>query len=384
MVFANPTYLYLLLLLIPMIGWYVYKLRKSQASLQVSSTEAFEVAGATSWKVYLRHVPFALRTLAIALLIVVLARPQSTDSWQNSTTEGIDIVMAMDISTSMLAEDLKPNRLEAAKDVAASFINGRQNDNIGLVVFAAESFTQCPLTIDHGVLLNLFKDIQPGIIQDGTAIGLGLANAVSRIKDSQAKSGYKTAFNPKAPTLRSEVATILANATENSLIILDEIGRGTSTFDGLAIAWSVVEHLSKVLPAKTLFATHYHELTELEGNLQGVKNYKILVKETDDDVIFLRKIVRGGANKSFGIEVARMAGVPKDVLQRAKQISKGLEKLNTKLDIDVLENSVKEKDQSKVKDEVFRIVKDIDPNRLSPMHAFEILVELSEKVKEES
>ena len=188
MVFANPTYLYLLLLLIPMIGWYVYKLRKSQASLQVSSTEAFEVAGATSWKVHLRHVPFVLRTLAIALLIVVLARPQSTDSWQNSTTEGIDIVMAMDISTSMLAEDLKPNRLEAAKDVAASFINGRQNDNIGLVVFAAESFTQCPLTIDHGVLLNLFKDIQPGIIQDGTAIGLGLANAVSRIKDSQAKS----------------------------------------------------------------------------------------------------------------------------------------------------------------------------------------------------
>ncbi|HJA87623.1 MAG TPA: VWA domain-containing protein [Candidatus Parabacteroides intestinavium] len=188
MVFANPTYLYLLLLLIPMIGWYIYKLRKSQASLQVSSTEAFEVAGAVSWKVYLRHVPFVLRTLAIALLIVVLARPQSTDSWQNSTTEGIDIVMAMDISTSMLAEDLKPNRLEAAKDVAASFINGRQNDNIGLVVFAAESFTQCPLTIDHGVLLNLFKDIQPGIIQDGTAIGLGLANAVSRIKDSQAKS----------------------------------------------------------------------------------------------------------------------------------------------------------------------------------------------------
>lgn len=188
MVFANPTYLYLLLLLIPMIGWYIYKLRKSQASLQVSSTEAFEVAGAVSWKVYLRHVPFVLRTLAIALLIVVLARPQSTDSWQNSTTEGIDIVMAMDISTSMLAEDLKPNRLEAAKDVAASFINGRQNDNIGLVVFAAESFTQCPLTIDHGVLLNLFKDIQPGIIQDGTAIGLGLANAVSRIKDSQTKS----------------------------------------------------------------------------------------------------------------------------------------------------------------------------------------------------
>lgn len=188
MVFANPTYLYLLLLLIPLVGWYVYKLSKSQASMQVSSSEVFQLPEARSWKIYLRHVPFVLRMVLIALLIVVLARPQSTNSWQNSSTEGIDIMLAMDISSSMLAQDLKPNRLEAAKDVAASFINGRQNDNIGLVVFAAESFTQCPLTTDHTVLLNLFKDIQPGIIQDGTSIGLGLANAVSRIKDSQAKS----------------------------------------------------------------------------------------------------------------------------------------------------------------------------------------------------
>ncbi len=188
MVFANPTYLYLLLLLVPMIGWYIYKLSKSQASLQVSSSEAFNLPGAKSWKIYLRHVPFVLRILAVTCLIFVLARPQSTNSWQNSSTEGIDIIMTMDISTSMLAEDLKPNRLEASKDVAASFINGRPNDNIGLVLFAGESFTQCPLTIDHTVLLNLFKDIQPGMIQDGTAIGLGLANAVSRIKDSQAKS----------------------------------------------------------------------------------------------------------------------------------------------------------------------------------------------------
>lgn len=188
MTFANPTYLYLLLLLVPMIGWYVWKLQKSQASLQVSSSEAFDAPKAVSWKVYLRHVPFVLRMAAVAVLIIVLARPQSTNSWQNTSTEGIDIVMAMDISSSMLAQDFKPNRLEAAKDVAASFINGRPNDNIGLVVFAAESFTQCPLTTDHTVLLNLFKDIQPGIIQDGTAIGLGLANAVSRIKDSSAKS----------------------------------------------------------------------------------------------------------------------------------------------------------------------------------------------------
>lgn len=188
MIFANPTYLYLLLLLIPMIGWYVYKLSKNQASLQVSSTEGFDAPGASSWKVWLRHVPFILRMAAVAVLVVILARPQSTNSWQNSSTEGIDIVLAMDISTSMMAQDLKPNRREASKDVASAFINGRPNDNIGLVVFAAESFTQCPLTTDHTVLLNLFKDVQPGIIQDGTAIGLGLANAVSRIKDSQAKS----------------------------------------------------------------------------------------------------------------------------------------------------------------------------------------------------
>jgi Ca-activated chloride channel family protein len=129
-----------------------------------------------------------LRSLAFALLVVVLARPQSVDSWRNTTTEGIDIVLALDISTSMLAEDLKPNRLEAAKSIASSFIAGRDNDNIGLVVFAAESFTQCPLTTDHAVLMNLFGSIQSGMIEDGTAIGLGLANAVSRIKESQAKS----------------------------------------------------------------------------------------------------------------------------------------------------------------------------------------------------
>jgi Ca-activated chloride channel family protein len=186
--FANPLYLYLLLLLIPLIAWYIYKLRRNQASLQISTAAPFESKKATSWKVYLRHVPFVLRMLAIAVLIVVLARPQSTNSWQQSTTEGIDIMMTMDISSSMLAQDLRPNRLEAAKDVASAFIAGRPNDNIGLVVFSSESFTQCPLTTDHGVLLNLMNNIQSGMIEDGTAIGLGLANAVSRIKDSKAKS----------------------------------------------------------------------------------------------------------------------------------------------------------------------------------------------------
>jgi len=187
MIFANPVYFWLLLLLIPMIGWYIWKLRKSQASLQLSAYQGFDKAP-VSYKVHLRHLPFVFRMLCLIFLIIALARPQSSNNWQNSTTEGIDIIMVIDISTSMLAEDLKPNRLIAAKDVATSFIAGRHNDNIGLVIFARESFMLCPLTIDHVVLLNLLKEVQAGMIEDGTAIGHGLANAVSRLKDSQAKS----------------------------------------------------------------------------------------------------------------------------------------------------------------------------------------------------
>ncbi len=178
----------------------------------------------------------------------------------------------------------------------------------------------------------------------------------------------------------SEVASILANATDKSLIILDEIGRGTSTFDGLSIAWSVVEYISNNLKAKTLFATHYHELTELEGVLSGVKNYKVSVKEFEDDVIFLRKIVRGGANKSFGIQVARLAGLPKEVLSRAKVISKNLEMVNQKFDYNVFENNApKAENNSKVAQQILEIIKDIDVNRLSPMSAFDILVDLSKR-----
>ena len=182
----------------------------------------------------------------------------------------------------------------------------------------------------------------------------------------------------------SEVAGILANATDKSLIILDEIGRGTSTFDGLSIAWAVVEFLAKNFKAKTLFATHYHELTELEGVLDGVKNYKIAVKELDDNVIFLRKIVRGGANKSFGIEVARLAGVPKEVLERAKEISENLEKVNQKLDLNIFkENKEKARENTKLALSILNTLKDIDINRISPMHAFDLLNDLVTKAKED-
>ncbi len=166
---------------------YVLKWKKSQATLQISDARVYAHTP-KSYKNYLLHVPFGLRIIALILIILVLARPQTTDNWQNSEIEGIDIMLAIDVSTSMLAEDLKPNRLEAAKDVAAEFINGRPNDNIGLTLFAGESFTQCPLTVDHAVLLNLFQSIKCGIVTDGTAIGMGIANAVTRLKDSKAKS----------------------------------------------------------------------------------------------------------------------------------------------------------------------------------------------------
>lgn len=187
MEFANPKYLFLLVLLIPLIVWYILKLRKMQPTFKVSSTSAFR-GRPSSIKVYLRHLPFIFRVLVIGLIIIALARPQNVNSWEETETEGIDIIMALDVSGSMLAQDLKPDRLEAAKKVAAEFITDRERDNIGLVIFAGESFTQCPLTTDHGVLLNLLHEVKYGMIEDGTAIGLGLANGVNRLKDSQAIS----------------------------------------------------------------------------------------------------------------------------------------------------------------------------------------------------
>lgn len=187
MSFANPEYLWLALLLIPMILWYIFKQFQADASLQMSTTSQFTKIP-HSRKYLLFHVAFVLRCAAMALLIIVIARPQSSDSYRSESTNGIDIMLALDISGTMLAEDLSPNRLEAAKNVAVEFISSRPNDNIGLVIFAGESFTQCPLTTDHASLINLFNGIEYGMLEDGTAIGLGLANAVNRIKDSQAKS----------------------------------------------------------------------------------------------------------------------------------------------------------------------------------------------------
>lgn len=184
----------------------------------------------------------------------------------------------------------------------------------------------------------------------------------------------------------SEVANILANATDRSLVVLDEIGRGTSTFDGLSIAWAVVEYICKKLNCKTLFATHYHELSELEGVIEGVKNYKITVKEVGDNIVFLRKIVRGSANRSFGVEVAQLAGVPQEVIDRAKEISLNLESVNQKLDMNMFGEDKERKLQernNKLGQKLLSMLKDLDINRLSPMESFEVLNDLITRAKEE-
>lgn len=188
MIFAKPYLLLLLLLLIPIIVWYVWKRKSVTAKMQISSVEPF-IGAKRTYKYYLLHFPFALKMIALAMVIVIMARPQAANEWDSKNAEGIDCVLALDISASMMAQDLKPNRLKAAKEVAGNFVLRRTNDNIGLVVFSGAASSVCPLTTDKNALSSLIASIDTGMVRaDGTAIGVGLATSVSRLKNSQAKS----------------------------------------------------------------------------------------------------------------------------------------------------------------------------------------------------
>lgn len=192
MEFSNPLYFLLLILVVPYVVWYILNHKKATPSLKVSSTVIYSKVRPT-WRVRLLHAPFVLSILGYIAMVIALARPQTANSWSNTSVEGIDIMLCMDVSTSMLAEDLKPNRVQAARNVAVDFINGRESDNIGLTVFAGEAYTQCPMTMDHAALLNLLNTMDcnmamRGMLEDGTAIGMGIANAITRLKDSKAKS----------------------------------------------------------------------------------------------------------------------------------------------------------------------------------------------------
>ncbi len=224
--FANPEFLWLLLL-IPLIAlWYIWKQRKLTAGMRHSSLRVFSQLP-VGWRVRLRHLPFALRMIALALLLVAFARPQSSARGEKVFREGIDITIVLDISGSMLAEDLRPNRLDAAKNVAEEFIIGRLNDRIGLVIFAGESFTQCPLTTDYDVLIDLLHDVKTGYLEDGTAIGEGIANAVNRMKNSKSKSKVMILLTDGVNNMGSIDPATAAEIAQTFGIRIYTIGVGT-------------------------------------------------------------------------------------------------------------------------------------------------------------
>lgn len=225
MTFLYPKLLFLLLFIPLLIAWYVWRGRKEHASLLTPSLSL--LAGKRGWRTRLVHLPFFLRIIALSLLIIALARPQTYGAWSEEDTEGIDIVLTMDISGSMLAMDFAPNRVEAAKQVAANFIASREHDNIGLVAFSGESFTASPLTTDHAQLLNRLAGLYPGMIEDRTAIGLGLVTAVNRLRDSKADSKViilLTDGSNNAGDISPQMAADLAKALN---ITVHAIGMGT-------------------------------------------------------------------------------------------------------------------------------------------------------------
>ena len=291
--YKNPDFLYLLLVIIPIVVWYIFRYKRNTASIQISSTASILKAPKTL-RHYLRHLVFLFQILAIAFFIVVLARPQSSSNWENVTTEGIDIVIALDISSSMLARDFAPDRLEAAKDVAMKFISGRNHDRMGLVVFAGEAFTQCPLTTDKAVLLNMFKDLKSGIIEDGTAIGNGLATAVARIKDSDAISRVVILLTD-GENNRGEIAPLTAAEIAKTFgIRVYTIGVGTigtapypvQTPYGIQyqnmevkIDEEILTQISTITDGKYFRATNNAKLEEIYREIDALEKSKIEVNE---------------------------------------------------------------------------------------------------------
>ena len=298
MTFANSAYLLLMLLVIPCILWYILRGNKRRATMSVPTTSMYG-GMKKSWKYYLIHMPFILDMLSIVLLSLILARPQTTDRWQDTEIEGIDIMLCVDVSTSMLAEDLKPNRIEAAKQVASEFINGRPNDNIGLTIFAGEAFTQCPMTVDHAVLLNMFQNVSSdiaarGIIEDGTAIGMGLANAISRLKDSQAKSKVIILLTDGSNN-RGEVSPMTAAEMAKSFgIRVYTIGVGTNGTApypvqgaygkqyinvAVEIDENVLRQIAQTASGQYYRATSNSKLKEVYEEIDKLERTKLQVKE---------------------------------------------------------------------------------------------------------
>ena len=252
-IFINSTLLYFILIPIAILIWYFFQHLRISSSIIFTDTKS--LTNETTIKEQLRHLPYLLKVISCILLIIALARPQSSTNWEESTTEGIDIVLAIDVSTSMLAEDLKPNRIEAAKNVAVNFISKRVNDRIGLVIFAGESFTQCPLTTDHNVLINLFKDLKSGTIEDGTAIGMGLATGVNRLKES---------------TAISKVIILLTDGVNNTGMVNPLTAAEIAKQFGIRVYTIGVGTEEGLAPVSTPYGTQYMEVNIDEKTLQDI------------------------------------------------------------------------------------------------------------------
>jgi len=248
-----------------------------------------------SSRIWLRHMLFLFRLLVVALLIIVLARPQSSNRWESVTTEGIDIVMCMDVSGSMRAMDFRPNRLEAAKDVGIEFVNARQDDRFGLVVFAGESFTQCPMTTDRAVVVNFLKDIDFGVIEDGTAIGMGLATAVNRIKESRAVSKVIILLTDGVnnsgdvgPVTAAELAAnfgirvyTIGVGTQGSapVPVQDAFGRMVTRNMPVEIDEDVLRKIAETTGGSYFRATDNHKLREIYQQIDQMEKTRLDVKQ---------------------------------------------------------------------------------------------------------
>lgn len=291
--FAQPLYLWLLLIIPLLVLYYILKQQSTSASFTFSPVKYLDDMPRPA-RSYLRHILFGFRMLVIALLILMIARPQSVDHWEDRSTEGIDIILSMDISSSMLARDFNPDRLEAAKNVATEFISGRPYDRMGLVIFSGESFTQCPLTTDHAVLINLMREMESGMIEDGTAIGLGLATAINRIKDSDAKSKVIILLTDGVNN-RGEIAPVTAAEIAKTMgVRVYTIGvgsRGTAPYPvqttagiryrnmTVEIDEEVLQEIAEMTGGQYFRATDNESLNKIYEEIDKLEKSKINVQE---------------------------------------------------------------------------------------------------------
>ena len=287
---ANPQYLWLFLLFIPLIVWYVLKQRNARPTMGISSLGAF-AGRSMPLRALLRHALFALRLAALSCLIIILARPQTRDSWHTSATEGTDIVVSLDVSGSMLTRDLKPDRIEAAKKMASQFINGRPDDNIGLVVFAGEAVTGMPMTVDHGALTSYISGVNANMLPDGTAIGDGIATAINRIKEGKARSKSiilltdgtnntglvgpeQAAEIAKAEKIKIYTIGIGTNGTAPTPV-MDESGRISFRPEKVVIDEATLQTVAKTTGGKYFRATNNHSLMNIFAEIDKMEKTRM-------------------------------------------------------------------------------------------------------------